>query len=100
MRGSTRWEIAQSDPAAVEQLTKSLKVSTILAQLLWTRGFRDELSARNFLNSQLRDLKDPFLLPGMQKAIERTFLALEKQERIVLYGDYDVDGVASVGLMG
>jgi single-stranded-DNA-specific exonuclease len=94
-----RWEVLESPVSQVQELATSLKVSSVLAQLLWNRGLRDEASARVFLNCQLRDLADPFELQGMEAAVERLFQAIERKEKIALYGDYDVDGVSSVAIL-
>jgi single-stranded-DNA-specific exonuclease len=99
MRGSTKWEVVEPQSQASQSLATALKVSPILAQLLWNRGFKDEVSAKVFLNCQLRDLADPFLLPDMDRAVERVLKAIEQDEEIVLYGDYDVDGVTSVAML-
>lgn len=99
MRGSVRWEIAPVADGDVQSLAKVLSISPIMAGLLWSRGLRDETASRRFLACQLRDLDDPLLIPGIPQAVERTLRALERKERIVLYGDYDVDGVASVAMI-
>ncbi|MBI4025162.1 MAG: DHH family phosphoesterase [Verrucomicrobia bacterium] len=98
MRSGTKWEVAPS-PSEAAPLAQALQISPILAQLLWNRGYRDEPVARAFLSAQLRDLADPFLLPGMETAVARALRAIEKRETIVLYGDYDVDGVTSVAML-
>lgn len=90
-----RWVIAPPEPA----LAASLGVVPPLAQVLINRGYRDPESALAFLNPQLRHLRDPFELVHMSAAVERVRAAIEKQERIVIYGDYDVDGVTSSALL-
>ncbi len=99
MSRSPRWEIAEPKQEEIKPLIHSLKISPVTAQLLWNRGLRDESSAHVFLNAQLRDLADPFLLPAMQKAVDRVVQALEQKQSMVLYGDYDVDGVTSVAML-
>lgn len=99
MRVSTRWEIADAPAAEVSRLASALGIPSLLARLVWNRGCRDESSARVYLNASLRDLADPFLLPGMTTAVERAWRAIEAGESIVLYGDYDVDGVTSVATL-
>lgn len=94
----SKWVLQESNPAA-ESLAKSIGVSGIFAQVLWNRGIRDADSASKFLSCQLRDLADPFRLDGIQAGVERVFKAIEQGEKIVLYGDYDVDGVTSVAIM-
>ena len=90
-----RWVIASPESA----LAASLGVVPPLAQVLINRGYRDPESALAFLNPQLRHLRDPFELAHMSAAVERVRTAIEKQERIVIYGDYDVDGVTSSALL-
>ena len=94
-----RWVIAPSEPALTETLARELHLALPLAQVLANRGFRDAAAAAQFLNPQLRQLGDPFDLPGMDRAVDRILHAIKDQERIVIYGDYDVDGVTSSALL-
>src|SRR5258706_5332653 len=94
-----RWSLAPSQPLLAGQLASSLKISPLLVQCLVNRGF-DEISAiENFLQPRLKNLADPFLLPNMDKAVERLFRAREQNEPLVIFGDYDVDGVTSTALL-
>lgn len=70
-----------------------------LAAILVRRGLRDAAAASAFLAPRLRALADPFLLPGMGAAVERLLAAIDGRRRIVLYGDYDVDGITAVAIM-
>lgn len=70
-----------------------------VARLLLRKGFRNRDEVQAFLQPRLKTLSDPFLLPDMEIAVARIFAALERKERIVLFGDYDVDGVASLALL-
>jgi single-stranded-DNA-specific exonuclease len=79
-------------------LVEALGCPPFLARLLTLRGLADPAEARLFLDPRLKNLADPFLLPGMRPAIERILQAIDRRERIVLYGDYDVDGVTSLAL--
>jgi single-stranded-DNA-specific exonuclease len=79
-------------------LVEALGCPPFLARLLALRGMSDPADARLFLDPRLKNLADPFLLPGMRPAIERILQAIDRGERIVLYGDYDVDGVTSLAL--
>ena len=94
-----RWIIASPDPAATKTLARELRLPGPLAAILVNRGFRQPDAAQKFLNPQLRQLSDPFALPDMAEAIGRVLTAIERKERIVIYGDYDVDGVASSALL-
>jgi single-stranded-DNA-specific exonuclease len=94
-----RWVIAEPEPALVETLALALRFPPALAQVLVNRGFRDVESAQRFLNPQLRQLSDPFELPDMSAAVDRVLAAIDRRERIVIYGDYDVDGLTSSALL-
>lgn len=94
-----RWVIAQPEPAQTQKIARALRLPEPLAQALVNRGFADAESARCFLHPQLRRLRDPFELPDMARAVERLRAALAAKERIVIYGDYDVDGLTSSALL-
>jgi single-stranded-DNA-specific exonuclease len=94
-----RWIIAPGEPALTETLARELHLAVPLAQVLVNRGFRDANSASQFLNPQLRQLGDPFDLPEMAAAVDRILAAIQNKERMVIYGDYDVDGVTSSALL-
>ena len=70
-----------------------------VAELLKRKGFGCVDEVNTFLNPQLRSLSDPFLLPNMGRAVERILEAIDRSQRIVLFGDYDVDGVTSLALL-
>ena len=73
--------------------------SACIARLLLRKGFGSAGEVESFLRPRLSSLSDPFLLPQMDLAVARIFAALDRQERIVLFGDYDVDGVTSLALL-
>ncbi len=94
-----RWSVSPSQPALAEFLSDELKLSPLLAQCLLNRGFSEPDAIRRFLQPQLKQLADPFLLPNMAAAVERLFRARANSERLVIFGDYDVDGVTSTALL-
>ena len=94
-----RWSIAPSQPALADFLAKELKISRLLAQCLLNRGLSEPEPITRFLQPRLKDLADPFLLPNMRAAVERLFTARERGEALVIFGDYDVDGVTSTTLL-
>jgi len=96
---TARWLLPTPTPDVCADLSRELQVSPITAQVLVNRGFRDAASARAFMNPQLNDLADPGLLPGMEAAVERLFRAAGDNERILIYGDYDVDGASATALL-
>jgi len=87
------------DEPAVAALTAQLGLPPLVAGLLVQRGFGDPALAVGFIDPRLKSLRDPFLLPDMEAAVIRVVAAIEQGERIVLYGDYDVDGVTSLSLL-
>jgi single-stranded-DNA-specific exonuclease len=94
-----RWSIAPSQPLLAGQLASQLKISPLLAQCLINRGFSEFATIENFLLPRLKNLADPFLIPNMDKALERLLRAREQNESLVIFGDYDVDGVTSTALL-
>ena len=92
------WVISPADPRA-DQLAKSLKVSSLLAQLLINRGVTDAQSGSAFLKPKLTDLINPELMPGVREAAKRIQLAVMQKQKITLYGDYDVDGITGVAIL-
>ncbi|HVO96723.1 MAG TPA: single-stranded-DNA-specific exonuclease RecJ [Bryobacteraceae bacterium] len=94
-----KWSISPTDPAGVSDLARELKLAPPAARVLWARGYRDPAEARRFVTPSLNDLNDPYLLQSMPAAVERVRRAVEQKERILLYGDYDVDGTSSVVIL-
>jgi single-stranded-DNA-specific exonuclease len=94
-----RWSIAPSQPLLLRRLAEDLKVSPLLAQCLANRGLTEPSRAMDFLEPRLKQLDDPFLLPNMDAAVTRLFLARSRGEPLVIFGDYDVDGVSSTALL-
>jgi single-stranded-DNA-specific exonuclease len=92
------WTIEKESPKQRDKLSQSLGVSSVTAQILLNRGIKNEEEANVFFNSTLFDLPSPYLMAGMDKAVERIKKALKHSETIAIYGDYDVDGVTSTAL--
>ncbi len=83
----------------INLMRDKLGISTLTARLLYSRGYTTAEKAEEFLNNKSITYHDPFLLKDMDKAVERIISALDKSEKIVIYGDYDVDGVTSVSIL-
>ena len=94
-----RWNIAPAQPLLAEKLAQDLRLSPLLAQCLLNRGFSEPETITRFLEPRLKQLADPFLLPNMAVAVERLLRAREMGEQLVIFGDYDVDGVTSTSLL-
>lgn len=94
-----RWKIKEgADQQAVETLSKEINVNYTLANMLVNRGVSDFQEAKDFFRPHLDKLHDPFLMKDMDKAVDRLIVAMEREEKILIYGDYDVDGTTSVAL--
>lgn len=92
-------ELSEADKSTASALANSLGINPVMGTLLVNRGIRTEEEARKFFRPQLTNLLDPFLFEDMQKAVDRLNEALGKKERILVYGDYDVDGCTAVALV-
>ncbi|MEA3316442.1 MAG: single-stranded-DNA-specific exonuclease RecJ [Bacteroidota bacterium] len=95
-----RWELKdEGDVKAIENLSESLGIDKLLASLLVQRDVKTYDEAKYFFRPQLDNLYDPFIMKDMNKAVDRILLAIENDEKILVYGDYDVDGTTSVALV-
>ena len=95
-----RWVVKpQGNPKAVAAMAAATGISPVLANLLVQRGIDTLEKAKKFFNPQLSDLHDPFLMKDMDKAVERVERAVRNREKIMVYGDYDVDGTTAVALV-
>lgn len=94
-----RWNILAADEQKVDALYQSLKIHPALCKVLIQRGIEDFSTAKQYFRPQLSDLHDPWLMKDMQKAVDRLLLAMDQQEKILVFGDYDVDGITSVSCM-
>ncbi|MDI6848414.1 MAG: single-stranded-DNA-specific exonuclease RecJ [Candidatus Saccharicenans sp.] len=98
MEARYRWQVAPPDPEAWI-LAQELNLPHEIATILVNRGLRSASEAAFFLYGGLNELHDPFLMKGMKEAVERILRAIDKKEKIVIFGDYDVDGILSVVMM-
>ena len=95
-----QWEFIETTPlAAVTKLAQSIDVTPIIARIMLNRGIDSMQGAKDFFNVDLSQLHDPLLMADMAKAVERLALALSRQERVLIYGDYDVDGTTGTALL-
>ncbi len=94
-----RWNVLTPDEKAVLALSESINVSLPVARALFNRGIETFDDAKEFFRSSIADLPSPFLLQDMQKAVERVCHAISRHEKIMLYGDYDVDGTTGTALL-
>src|SRR5215210_4533539 len=102
-----RWIVREQETGRAARLARSVGVSPIVAELLIARGYTDVDSARKFLRPSPDQLHDPSLMLGMREAVARVLRAIDAGEKILVYGDYDVDGTTgtvvlrrALGLLG
>ncbi|HNL82515.1 MAG TPA: DHH family phosphoesterase, partial [Chitinophagaceae bacterium] len=93
------WKIVEYDKALAETLQKELKINKTICKILVSRGIDNYTKAKDFFRPTLEQLHSPWLMKDMDKATQRIIDAINKKEKILVYGDYDVDGTTSVACM-
>jgi single-stranded-DNA-specific exonuclease len=94
-----RWNLLSADEEKVQSLYDALKINKTLCKILVQRSIDDYNKSKNYFRPQLDLLHDPYLMKDMDKAVSRIKTAFEKKEKILVFGDYDVDGTTSVATM-
>lgn len=94
-----RWNIQKTDPAISQSLQASLRIHPVICNILVSRGIHDYAQAKSFFRPSLDELHDPWLMKDMQLAVDRITAAMQQGEKILVFGDYDVDGTTSVASM-
>lgn len=95
----TRWEIQKPSEEKAKWLSRELDIPLLIANLLAVRGIETIEEAQAFLKIDIDQFHDPFLMDGMKESVERIHKAVESQEKILIFGDYDADGVSSTTVM-
>lgn len=90
-----RWRLTTPDEQTVEEIRKELNISSVLAKILVTRGLDTAEAARTFMEMDVSGIHNPYLMKDMDVAVERIRAAIDKQEKIVVYGDYDAGATRS-----
>jgi len=99
LKANTRWMIQSSDETFIQNLRENLSVTPLVASLLVNRGINSVEAAQEFLDTDSQTFHDPFLLKDMDKAVQRIQKAIHNNEHILVYGDYDADGVSSTTVL-
>lgn len=94
-----KWQIYEVNEKKVEELSNKYQLNKLLATILANRNIVNEEDIRLFLNPTRNDFHDPYLITDMEKATDRIVKAIEKQEKVTIYGDYDVDGITSITVL-
>lgn len=93
------WLLKEFDKNRVVEISKEFNISPLASIILYNRGIKESSEIQKFLHCDLENLHDPYLLKDMDKAVSRIKDALEKKEKITIYGDYDVDGITSIAIL-
>ena len=94
-----KWECYEIDENKVKELTEKYQISNILARILTNKGITEKEKIDLFLNPTRKDFHDPFLMPDMEVTVDRILKAIDNNEKIIIYGDYDADGITSVTVL-
>ena len=94
-----KWEVCKIEEEIVNKICKENNLSTLLGSILVSKQVDSEEKIRLFLNPTREDFHDPFLMPDMEKAVQRILNAIKEQHKTIIYGDYDVDGITSVTVL-
>ncbi len=94
-----KWEFYEADENKINELSEKYNISKILARVLVNRNIIDNDEISIFLNPTRNDFHDPYLMPDMKKAVDRIEKAINNKEKIIIYGDYDVDGITSITVL-
>ncbi len=93
------WQYYEPDNKLAEKISNTFKISKLLAQILINKGLTEDRKIDIYLNPKRNNFYDPFLMPDMEKAVDRIIKAIENKEKILIYGDYDVDGITSTTVL-
>ena len=93
------WQVLEPDPEAVDKIAEAQNLDPLLAKCMLNRNLRELSDIETFLKPDAYEPPDPMLIPDMEKAVERIINAIEKGERICIYGDYDADGVTAIAIL-
>ena len=94
-----KWELFEAEEQDIENFMNKYKINKLLATILFNKGITEEEKIRKFLEPTRNDFYNPFLMPDMEKAVERIIKAIENKEKTIIYGDYDVDGITSITVL-
>lgn len=94
-----KWEVYESNNEKIEQFAKENNLSFLISSILTNRGIQTKEQATLFLEPTRNNFHDPFLMPDMKKAVDRIIQAIEKKEKVIIYGDYDADGITSITVL-
>ena len=90
-----KWELNEANDALINKISEEFNVSKLVANIIANKGLTNSDEIEVFLHPRRTDFHDPFMMPDMEKAVDRVVKAIETHEKVAIYGDYDVDGITS-----
>ena len=94
-----KWQIYETDEEKIKQIQEKYDINKLLATILSNRNIIEEKDIKKFIKHNRNDFYDPFLIKDMDIAVERIIKAIENKEKVIIYGDYDVDGITSTTVL-
>ena len=94
-----KWEFDEADETRINEISNKFNISKLLAKIIVNRGIADNKDIEVFLNPTRDDFYNPFLMPDMEKTVNRVIQAIQNKEKVIIYGDYDVDGITSITVL-
>ena len=94
-----KWEVCKREEEQIEQVVEENNISSLLASILVNRNIISKEKVQLFLSPTRNDFHNPFLMPDMKQAVDRILIAIESKEKVIIYGDYDVDGITSITVL-
>ena len=94
-----KWEFYENDEVAVKKIQDEFGLSRLLSTIIANKGLQTKQEIEVFLNPTRKDFHDPYLMPDMEIAVDRIIKAIENKEKVIIYGDYDVDGITSITVL-
>ena len=94
-----KWQIYETDEEKIKQIQEKYNINKLLETILSNRNIIEEKDLRKFLKPNRNDFYDPFLIKDMDIAVERIIKAIKNNEKVIIYGDYDVDGITSITVL-
>ena len=94
-----KWEFFNSDNKKIKEISEKFQISELLSAVLVNRNITNDDDIKLFLNPTRNDFHDPYLMPDMKPAVDRIIKAIENNEKTIIYGDYDVDGITSITIL-
>jgi len=94
-----KWEYYEANEERVNEIAEKFNISKLLAKILVNRDIVEDEKIKIFLEPTRNDFYNPFLMPDMEKAVDRIIKAIDNKEKVMIYGDYDVDGITSITVL-